>query len=340
MNEKILIEFKRDQKIVPATDFETDPAGMGIVLDGETSAFPRGFRLSVKPADPVTEEKVRRVRQRLDWPTPRTFRLNMSRQGSRMQLAGVDSEALPGGRYDIEFRLSGISTKKSFWTNQKLPEGGILELTVEEEKQKHRFELNTTVSKFDDETRTILQASEIDGKPADRWIQNNVLHRDRRKACLMNILSKLAVVPGRDRRLNQFVEKIVFVEIDRVYAKVGPDFFDTVAGGFLRKDATVHSTHQRLLKKIPGSPDDYKLVSHREKRGSGSLQVIGAVPKDGRKVGFVDIDIDGANPGMDLAHFFIHVGHLFDPRKTNHLTMRKRIVGQTGDFLYYNAVEV
>jgi hypothetical protein len=340
MAERILIEFKRDRRIVAVTDFRTDPDERGVILDGETSAFPRGFRLSVTPADPVTEERVRRVRQRLDWRSPRSFRLNMSRQGHRLQLEGVDPKALPAGRYNIEFRLSGIRFKKSISKNQRISEGGKLELTFEEKQPKRRFDLNTPLSEFDDETKNILQASQLDGKRADRWIQPNVRHRDQRKACLMNILAKLAVVPSRHERLNRFVRNVFFAEMDRIYAEVAPDFFEIVKQRFLDKDVKVHSTHKRLLSRIPGSPDDYKLESYREKRATGSLQVIGAVPKNGRDVAFVDIDIDKANPGFDLARFFIHFGHLFDSRKTNHLTLRKKIAAQTGDFLYYDAVKV
>ena len=54
----------------------------------------------------------------------------------------------------------------------------------------------------------------------------------------------------------------------------------------------------------------------------------------------MDIDIDEANPGFDLARFFIHFGHLFRPGKTNHFKLRKRIVAQTESFLYYDAVDV
>ena len=344
MNERILIGFKRDGDAVPVTKLHTDEKEGGITLEGETSSFPRGFGLSVSPANPVTKERMFRVQQRLDWLKTRDFKLNVSLQGPRLRLAGFDAEALPAGRYDVELKLRGIRFKKAEMRNVRIQENGSLELTFEEKRPKHRFELNTSVRNFDQDTKTILRASKVDDKQADRWIQPNVRHRDLRKACLMNILAKLAVVPSRQEPLNRFVRKIIFVEQDRVYAEVDPDFFKTVKSEFLRKDGTVHSTHKRLLIHAPGSPGDYNLRSHREKKGSGSLQVIGAVPKKGtaasRDVQFVDIDIDEANPAFDAARFFLHVGHLFRSGKTNHLKLRRKIVSQTSDFLYYNSVEV
>ena len=344
MNESIMIGFKRDGDSVPVTKLHADKKEGGITLEGETSAFPRGFGLSVTPANAVTKERVFRVQQRLGWLASRDFKLNVSRQGPRLRVKGVDAKALPAGRYDVEFELSGINFRRSELRNVRIQEGGALELTFEEKPPKQRFELNTTVGKFDQETKAILRASELDDKRADRWLQSNVRHRDLRKACLMNILAKLAIVPNRDGRLNQFVRKVIFVEQDRLYAEVDPEFFEIIKREFLPKDKTVHSTHKRLLRKIPGSTKGYRLRSHREKKGIGSLQVVGAIPKKGAsassEVRFVDIDIDEANPGFSPGRFLVHAGHLFRSGKTNHLKLRGKITSQTSDFLYYNAVDV
>ncbi|HUG80329.1 MAG TPA: hypothetical protein VML01_01605 [Bryobacterales bacterium] len=340
MNERILIGFKRNDEIVSVTGFSADPNVGGIILEDETSALARGFGLTVTPANAVTKEKVFRVQQRMDWLKTRDFRLHVSRQGRRLQVEGVEAEALPAGRYNVEFMLSGVDFKKSEWKNVQIPEDGTLDLEFEEKPAAHRFELSTPPGNFDAESKTILQASTLDGKQADLWIQPGLKHRDRRKACLMNILAKLAVVPSRDGRLNQFVRKVFFTEMDRIYAEVEPRFFEIVKSDFLPKDATVHGTHKRLFNKIGVSRDDYELRSHREKKGSGALQIVGAAPKQGGDVAFVDIDIDGANPGFDGARFIIHVGHLFRPGKTDHLKLRKKIAGQTSDFLYYKAVKV
>ncbi len=340
MNERILIGFKRNDQIVSVTGFSADPKVGGVTIEGETSAFARGFGLSVTPANAVTKDRVFRVQQRMGWLATRDFRLNVSRQGRRLQVDGVDAEALPAGRYDIEFMLSGVDFKKPERRNVQIREGGTLELEFEETPPKLRFELSALPGNFDTETKDILDASTIDGKPANQWIKPGVKHRDRRKACLMNILAKLAIVPSRDGRLNQFVLNVCLVEMDRIYAEVKPRFFEIVQETFLPKDATIHSTHKRLFRKVDAPRDKHRLRSHRENKGSGSLQIIGAVPKDGDPVRYVDIDIDEANPGFDAARFLLHVGHLFRSGKTDHLKLRNRIVGQAGDFLYYKAVEV
>ena len=343
MKERILIGFKRNGKEVRVTNLDPDPEDGGVVLSEETSALPRGFGIELTPANAVTKERVWRVQQQRGWLGTGGLRLKVTQLGPRLHLEGIDEKALPRGKYDLEFRLSGVPFKKPERRNVTIPPDGALQLTFEETPLKHRFQLNTAVNKFDTDTKSILDASRFDGKRAGPWLSPNVLHRDLRKACLMNILAKLAVVPARREPLNKYVRNIFVVEQDRIYAEVGPKFFRDVKKTFLPKDLTIHSTHERLLRKIPGSPGDYKLQSHREDKGSGSLQVIGAVPKTGaapRDVRYVDVDIDEANPGYDLLRFILHVGHLFRSGKTNHLKLRSKIVGQTSDFLYYNAVPV
>lgn len=342
MNEKILISIQQDGRTLPVTRLDPDPDDGGITLSGETSAFPRGFGLNVWPADPVTEERVWRVRQRLDWPV-RPFRFNLSRHDDRLVVSGIDAEALPAGRYDVEFLLGGIRFKRSQFRGVRLKEGGAAELVFEGKPAKFRFELNKDVGGFGANTQRIVQASGVDGLPAGDWLQPAVADRDVRKACLMNILAKLSIVPSRADRLNQFVDRVLHVEADRVYAKVDQEFFRKVRDGFLSPDLAIDATHKRLLK-MTAEPDDYELVSYREKKGNGALQVVVAKPKSTAAAAqgalFADIDIDGSNPSYDLARFMTHFGHLIQGKTTDHFKMRQRIAAQAGDFLYYDAVAV
>lgn len=344
MHETILIEFQRGGEIVPVTDFSADPKDGGITLGGETSSFPRGYGLSVTPANAVTKEKVWRVQQRLGWLNNRDFRLNLSRNGKRLRLTGVDADALPPGRYDIEFVVSGFRLKRSEFRNVRVPKDDALELVCEEKPPKYKFELNTNFGGFDADAKTLLKASEIDGRRADRWLQPSVRHQDLRKACLLNILAKLAIVPSRDARLNRLVNEIFFVEVDRVYAQVDRAFLDTLRSDFLPREKNVHSTHKRLLNTLPGETEDYILHSHRENKGRGALQAVVAVPKASSNLPqdklYADIDIDGSNPSYDLSRFLMHAGHILRGTKTDHFKIRKKIAARTGDFLYYNAVKV
>lgn len=344
MNEKVFIRVQQDGKTLPVTQLDADPEDGGITLCGETSAFPRGFGINVWPADPVTSEKIWRVRQRLDW-NIRQFRFNVSRENDRLVITGVDAgfDTLPAGRYDVEFQLGGIRFKRSYFRSVRLAEGGSTELVFEGKPSKYRFELNTKVTDFGEHVERIILASEIDDRRAEDWLQPGVSDRDVRKACLMNILAKLSIVPSRADRLNKFVRKVMHVEADRVYAEVDEEFFARVDGGFLPPDSMIDATHKRLLKKAP-HPDEYELVSYRENKGNGALQVVIAKPKPGSAIPsdtlFADIDIDGSNPSYDLARFMTHCGHLMQGKTTDHFKMRKRIAAQTGDFLYYDAVAI
>lgn len=340
MNEKIFISFRRDGKVLPVTGLDPDREIGGITLCGETSAFPRGFGVNVWPADPVTKERVWRVRRRLDWPIP-PFRFNLSRLGDRLVVTGIDEKALPSGRYDIEFRLEGMRFKRSFFRSVRLKEDGDAEVVFEGRPSKFRFELNTDVASFGENSRRIIRASKIDGLRGEDWLQPDVVNRDARKACLLNLLAKLSITPSRADRLNRSVHKLLHVEADRAYAEVDESFLRSVSDGFLPPDLAIDATHKRLLR-MTANPDDYELVSYREKKGNGALQVVVAKPKPmsaaPRGVLFADIDIDGSNPSYDLARFMTHCGHLIQGKTTDHFKMRRRIVGQAGDFLYYDAV--
>ncbi len=342
MNEKIVVSIQRNGKTLPVTRLDPDRDDGGITLCNETSAFPRGFGINVLPADPITKERVWRVQRRLDWPVP-PFRFQLSRLGERLVITGIDDKALPAGRYDIEFRLDGIRFKRSYYRSVRLKEGGAAEVVFEGKPSKFRIALNTDVSRFGENTRRIVRASEVDGLPAGDWLQPAVTDREARKACLMNILAKLSIVPSRADRLNRFVHRVLHVEADRAYAEVDESFLDTVAGGFLPPDVAIDATHKRLLR-MTVTPDDYELVSYREKKGNGALQVVVAKPKSTSAAPpgtmFADIDIDGSNPSYDLARFMTHCGHLIQGKTTDHFKMRRRIAGQAGDFLYYDAVAV
>lgn len=198
MNERIFVSLQRDGSALPATRLDPDRDEGGITLCNETSAFPRGFGVNVLPADPITKERVWHVQQRLDWPI-RPFRFNLSRFGERLAITGINDQALPPGRYDVEFLLDGIRFKRSFFRSVRLKEGGAAEVVFEGKPSKFRLVLNTDVSGFGRNAQRTVRASEIGGLRAEDWLQPGVVNRDVRKACLMNTLAKLSIVPSRAR---------------------------------------------------------------------------------------------------------------------------------------------
>lgn len=351
MHEEILVSFKRDGESVRVTGLDPDRQCGGIILEGETSALPRAFRVELSAVTGATAEMVRRVAQRHGWSRLGSLKLAVSIADGDLRIAGITNEALPAGTYDFGIRVGGLRLQRASGRRISIPTGGAAQLTLEEKPPKHRFELTETFGRFDDHTRRILDESPLDGLAASEWLGPNVLHRDRRKACLMNILAKLRVVPSIRKPLSAYVRRIVVVEDNRIYAEIDRDFFPIVSDGklnedkFLQRDATVHETHRRLLRRMDLSDQDYDLKSYRENLPTGSLQVIGAAPKEGRgissEVRFVDIDIDEANPAYDVLRGVIHCGHLITGHPTDHFEMRKTISGlPANDFLYYRAVEL
>ena len=351
MHEKILIGFKRNGSFVPVTRLVPDREHGGIILADESSALPRAFSIEMSPVPGATAALVANVAQRLGWPPDGPMKLKVSISDGNLQIAGSAENALPAGTYEFRLRVNGIRLKRASRRRLSIRADGTARLTLEERPPRFRFELNETFNRFDDHTRRILDESQLDGMAASEWLGPNVLHRDRRKACLMNILAKLRVVPSIDGPLSKHVRRVFVVEDNRVYAEVDSRFFPIVSSEklsqnqFLKRDITVHATHRRLLHRMEFSDGDYDLRSYRENLPNGSLQIVGAVPKEGkgtsRGVQFVDIDIDEANPAYDLIRGAIHWGHLMRGHRTDHFKIRQRIARQpANDFLYYRAVEL
>lgn len=343
MDECISIEFERDGELAPVTSFRStrpEPHETGIILDGETSASPRGFALNLRPRDEVTKIAFERVQRRLDWFNPRRFEVEAARDGDRLRLEGVDAEALPPGQYELKLRVGGLDLQPAL-QDIRIRKNQPALVRFQEKKAKRRLRLNRPVEGFDRESERILRhpSSLLDGRSAVDWLTNGK-HRDRRKAVLLNILAKLAAVPTVNEPLNRLVQHVFFAEMDRIYCAVSEDFHELVKRTF-GHDAVVHPAHRRLLSRIPSKdPDGYRLRSYRE-QASSSLQVVVAEPGEGvtDRTHYVDMDIDRGNPGWDLRSLSIHVGELLDPRQTNHLKLHRTLAkGKTSDFLYYDVV--
>jgi hypothetical protein len=326
---------------VPATDFTPDA---GVVLDGETSASPRGLGIHIRPVSAGTKVQFSRVQERHGWVEPRTFRLNVARESGNLVFSGIDADSLPEGTYEFKLRVGGMKVEPNF-PKVKVPKNGEVRLRLRENVRR-RFKLNRPVESFDDNSLKILThaKSRLDGMSAAQWLTEAV-RRDARKAVLLNVLAKLAAIPTAKpaESLSREVEHVFFAEIDRIYCAVSPKFHEVVKGVF-RKDAAIDPTHKRLLTRLQGrSPDDFRLISYRERVRNGSLQTVIAVPNDGvvDRTHFVDLDIDGANPGQDLVTFFQHVGEILDPDATDHLRLFAKLDRrQVGDFLYYDVEKV
>jgi hypothetical protein len=154
---------------------------------------------------------------------------------------------------------------------------------------------------------------------------------------VLNILAKLRTPIQGKPPLAAGVTRLIFADVDRIYAQLEPKFAARVMfpdSGF-REDAVIHTTHLRLLKKIPGG-DAYNLHSVREHIPQISMQLAIAVPDDGALPQYADVDIDLGNPFTTPLGFIIHVGELIDPGKTDHIALRKSLADSgSSDFVYY-----
>jgi len=144
--------------------------------------------------------------------------------------------------------------------------------------------------------------------------------------------------------------RVFYVDVDRVYCAVTQDFFtqlETLASDPKRPfyaEGEPHSdTHDKLKGKIAAfepNADHFRLRSFRQE-GQPSLQASVALPPANttHQRHYADLDIDLGNPLQDVQGFFIHMGELIDPGKTDHLALWKKLKkGKAADFLYYKVV--
>lgn len=344
MNETIRIRFSRDSGLLRVESFDKD----GLVLDGETSAPPRGFSLAVKPANAIMEYRLRRVRQVRGWNSAE-FHLNVSGDGEGLTVRGVDEAALPAGRYGVTVRVADLVLPQEP-AMVDIPEGGSADLTLPAKPDARRVELTAPVAEFDDRMRRVVTdpASRLDGMAVADWLAGD-RPRARRKACLLNLLAKLRAAPGSAVRskLIDNVSSVFYCDVDRVYGTVGAAFLADLqalaanpAKPFYFEGKPASATHRRLLDRVAqleGDANPFELLSFRQE-GRASMQAVVAVPTGGaagRKY-YADLDIDLGNPLQDAAGFVIHMGELLSPSQTDHLALAKKLsTGPTGDFLYY-----
>jgi hypothetical protein len=330
--ESFEFEFERDGRSLPVTDFVPSE---GIVLDGESSAWPLGVAIQLAPVSPGTRVQWEQIQRAQGWIGANTFGLRLSVRDRRLRFEGLQDGLLPEGSYRASIVIGGYRFHNRLH-DFTIPRDGNVIVKAKDKPDNRRVKLDRPVSAFDDDTRRIVEASTIDGVSLATWLADQT-RRDSRKACVLNVLAKLRTPIQGKPALAKGLTKLIFADVDRVYAELEPKFAARVMfpdSGF-REDAVIHTTHLRLLKRLPDG-DKYDLHSVREHVAKCSLQLAIAVPDDGDAPQYADIDIDLGNPFTTPLGFVIHVGELLDPGKTDHIALRKSLA-DTGckDFLYY-----
>jgi hypothetical protein len=326
------LEFTRDGVMLPVTDIVP---GEGVILGGEIDNWPLGVALQLEPLSPGTRVIWERIQRDQGWFDAHTFRFKLSRSGERLRFEGIRPDLLPSGTYRGSVFVSGyrFHTRVLQFT---IPPNESVHVPVPEKPERRQITRIHPLDDFDPLTRQIVEQSRIDGISLDTWLRDNT-RRIARQAAVLNLLAKLRTPIGSNPPLSEAVIRLIFADIDRVYAELVPGFadrFEIAESGF-GEDRVVHTTHLKLLRRIPNG-SGYHLESFRQQTPQLSLQVAVAVPDRATDLQYADIDIDLGNPFTTPLGFFIHLGELLDPGKTDHLAVFDDLcTSPVNDFLYY-----
>lgn len=184
---------------------------------------------------------------------------------------------------------------------------------------------------IDEEIDRIIDESTYENKKTLDWLASKDQNNDsKKKACLLNILARLAAI---DYKLIKQVESVKHYENNRVHLKVKNGFVYTMqncgcfkkglrGGFFLRPHKKLYCTAG--IDRTERKSKKYKLISFRENRSGYSLQIVTAKPNDTEKyLKYIDVDMDLANPLKVLPFGFLrHFYHIVTRKRVNHLAQK------------------
>jgi hypothetical protein len=345
MNERLIIQLQQDGNQLPVTGLSND----GISL-GNEDVFPSGLVLQIDGNDAATRQALDRVRVLNDW-KPQEFRLDCHVESGDLVFSGVTARALPAGNYGFRLRIADYLLPSTQF-ECVIPEDGVGHQVVEARRDPRRFELTGEVSTFDADIQRVLTHAEsrVDGRSIADWLTSSA--RDRRKACLLNVMAKLRAVPSETEPLIKNVRFVFFANVDRIYAATDLEYhsrLQTLSKGpnkkFFEEGSPADSGHRKLLLRIgrfePDAEHNFRLRSFRQ-AGQNSFQSVVAVPgeQSGITRCYSDMDIDLGNPLQDVAGFVIHMGELLDPGTTDHLALFQKLFNDVSirPFLFYRVI--
>jgi len=328
-NESFEIQFERNGGILPVTGLVP---GKGIILDGETDAWPLGVAFRLEPTSVGTRALFENIQRNEGWIGDHTFRLTPSVKEQRLRMEGFRPGLLPPGDYQLSVQVSGYVFHHQL-KRFRIPSDGNFIVNLPEKPPSRRIRVHDLAT-FDSQIRDIVVRSALDGMAMTDWLSDARARRDSRRACALNLLCKLRSLRGDDGPLIQGVRRIIFADVDRIYLELEPRFAARLQSANFGEDAIIHTTHLKLLTKVPEGID-FRLNSLRERVQTISMQLAIAVPADGALAQFADADIDLGNPFVNPIGFFIHFGELIDPGKTDHIALHPKL---DNDFRHYDVV--
>jgi hypothetical protein len=338
MNESIEVRFQKNGKRLRVK--RQLPGGIEFE---EPDPLERTIGIQFSPQNEPTRMRMDSIRRMQGW-EPGQFKLNMSVENGSIFLRGVDTHALPEGRYRLQLQIEEAATP-GFKIAAVDHDTSVIVL-VDVEMDNRTIEVDLT--DVDDSITAVLKQSRVDGALADDWLADTD-HRPTRQACLINLLASLGMRPNMASPILNLVQEVFLVANDRIYAKVDRKLVDALqiladdpARPFFAEGKPHAPIHGRLLTAMPESPDVKArfggLTSFRAE-GKPSMQIVVARPPTDLPHTYADIDLDLAKPLQDIVGFFVHMGELLDGKPTTHLDLRKQLAkSKAADFLYYKVV--
>jgi hypothetical protein len=319
------------------------------MFDSESDDWPRGLTLEFDADSPITRLRMDQVRQTKGWGS-KEYKLKLSPQDGALVVTGVDPATLPAGRYWFRLRIGDlILPKQRIGVELKENQDTLIEVEVSPDPR--QVELLLDSANVDQQIRRVLTQSELDGLALTNWLADPQ-PRPSRKACLLNLLAKLRTAPNMGETLLKHIRQVFFADVDRCYAAVDGELFDRLNALTCRDDqpfsadpapdAPGHHNLLRHIRSVESDADKFRLHSFR-RRGNNSLRATVAVPPSGdsSRRFYAEFDIDLGAAERDFEGFFIHVGEVLSPDKTDHLKLREKLAtDQTvREFLYYRVID-
>jgi hypothetical protein len=296
-------------------------------LEDEVDSWPRKFCIAIEPADQDTNAA---LIQFLKHRGLSSWSLHAEMAGYGLRFNGDGCE----GAFTFGLLVEDLKLAPGPFTVQLTHHSSpTVTVTVLSDPRTVRL-----LGPLSPDVQRVLGASTLEGQPGLDWLANPAI-RDSRRACLLNIMAKLSGTPTPEDPLIRLVQRLFVASPDRIYAAVDPTLHLRLqalvdADLWSHEGSPESPCHQRLIEEtlahhLVSDCAGYQLDSYRQ-RTNPSVQIVVAVPPASDGPYFADIDIDLANPFMDLQSLLVHMSEVASGEVTDHLDMWQQLQSDPG----------